>query len=83
MDKERYVMVAAVIHAGTCCPRCGGSCFPERVLDSDKREPVCISCGYIEVPVDLTALGELAQELEGTLYQAHLNRKPYRGGLPL
>ena len=72
-----------VVHAGTRCPRCGGSCFPERVLDSDEREPVCVSCGYIEMLVDLTSLQELAEELEGTLHQAHLNRKPYRGKIPL
>ena len=69
--------------AGTRCPRCSGSMIPDRVLDSDKLELLCVSCGCTEVPVDLTALGELAQELEGTLYQAHLNRKPYRGKVPL
>ena len=57
--------------------------IPDRVLDSDELELLCVSCGCTEVPVDLTALGELAQELEGTLYQAHLNRKPYREKNPL
>ena len=76
-------MVAAVVHAGTCCPRCSGSMIPDRVLDSDELELLCVSCGCTEVPVDLTSLQELAEELEGTLHQAHLSRKPYRGKIPL
>ena len=57
--------------------------IPDRVLDSDELELLCVSCGCTEVPVDLTSLQELAEELEGTLHQAHLNRKPYRGKIPL
>ena len=58
--------------------------FPERVLKSMDRELTCLSCGYAVVPnITLTALGELAEELEGTLHQAHLSRKPYRGKIPL
>ena len=71
-------------HAGTCCPRCGGSVFPERVLDSNERENVCLSCSYTVVPgIALPALLELAEELEGTLHAPSLHRKPYRGKVPL
>ena len=71
------------VHAGTRCPRCSGSMIPDRVLDSDKLELLCVSCGCTEVPVDLTALQELAEELEGTLFAPTLNRRPYRGSVPL
>ena len=72
-------MTTTVVHAGVRCPRCGGSMIPDRVLDSDKLELLCVSCGCTEVPVDLTALGELAEELEGTLHKLSINRRPYRG----
>ena len=75
--------MTAATHAGTRCPRCGGSVFPERVLDSDEREYVCLSCSYTVMPVALPALLELSEELEGTLHAPSLHRKPYRGKVPL
>ena len=66
-------------HAGTCCPRCGGSVFSERVRDSDEREDVCLSCGCTVMPVALPALLELAEELELVRGKTTINRKPYRG----
>ena len=70
-------------HAGTRCPRCSGSMFSERVLDNTGHEYVCLSCSYTVVPnIGLTALLELAEELEGTQHQIALNRRPYRGKVP-
>ena len=71
------------VHAGTRCPRCSGSMFPERVLDSTDRELVCVSCSYTVPTIGLTSMQELADELEGTLHAPTLSRKPYRGDIPL
>ena len=82
--RQQALRLEGEVIAGTCCPRCGGSVFPERVLDSNERENVCLSCSYTVVPgIALPALLELAEELELTSGKATISRKPYRGTEPL